>query len=73
MHDGVTNKYSFEMNRRPITLVFLTPKQIYDEQLKLKKEKMVENESLYIRRPSLPTRFFLVLMMMLIFGSILIY
>jgi hypothetical protein len=74
MHDGVTNKYSFEMNRRPITLVFLTPKQIYDEQLKLKKEKMVENESLYIKRPSLLTRFFFfVLMMMLIFGSILIY
>jgi len=58
MHDGVTNKYSFEMNRRPITLVFLTPKQIYDEQLKLKKEKMVENESLYIKGPSLLTSFF---------------
>jgi len=49
MHDGVTNRYSFEMNGRPITLVSLKPKQIYEEQLKLKKEKMVENESLYIR------------------------
>jgi hypothetical protein len=37
------------MNGRPITLVSLKPKQIYEEQLKLKKEKMVENESLYIR------------------------
>jgi hypothetical protein len=69
MHDGVINKYYFEMNRRPITLVSLTCKQIYEEQLKLKKEKMVENESLYIRGPS----FFLVLMMMLFFGLILIY
>jgi hypothetical protein len=49
MHDGVTNRYSFEMNGRPITLISLTPKQIEEEQLKLKKEKMVEKESLYIR------------------------
>ena len=49
MHDGVTNKYFFEINRKPITLVFLTPKQIYEKQLKLKKKKMVENESLYIK------------------------
>jgi hypothetical protein len=34
IHDGVTNTYSFEMNVRPITLVFLKPKQIYEEQLK---------------------------------------
>jgi hypothetical protein len=40
---------SFEMNKKPITLVSLTPKQIYEEQLKLKK-KMVEKESLYIKR-----------------------
>jgi hypothetical protein len=73
MHDGVTNKYSFEMNERPITLEFLTPKQIYEEQLKLKKKKIVENNCLYIRGPSLLTRFFLVLMMMLLFGLVLIY
>ena len=47
MHDGVTNKYSFEMNGRPITLVSLTPKQIYEEQLKLNKENMVERELVY--------------------------
>jgi hypothetical protein len=49
MYDGVTNMYSFEMNKRPINLVYLKPKQINEEQLKLKKEKMVENESLYIK------------------------
>jgi hypothetical protein len=71
MHDGVTNKYSFEMNERLITLLSLIPKQIYEEQLKLK-EKMVEKKSMYIRGPSLLTRFFLVLMMMLFFDLILI-
>jgi hypothetical protein len=52
MHDRVTNKYSFEMNGRPITLVCLTPKKIYKEKLKLKKGQMVEKESLYIRGTS---------------------
>jgi hypothetical protein len=28
MHNGVTNRYSFEMNGRPITLLSLTPKKI---------------------------------------------
>jgi hypothetical protein len=37
------------MNGRPITLISLTPKQIYKEQLKLKKKEIVEKESLYIR------------------------
>jgi hypothetical protein len=32
-----------------ITLVSLTPKQIYEEQLKLKKENMVKKESLHIK------------------------
>jgi uncharacterized membrane protein YbjE (DUF340 family) len=71
MHDGVTNKYSFEMNERLITLLSLISKQIYEEQLKLK-EKMVEKKSMYIRGTSLLTRFFLVLMMMLFFDLILI-
>jgi hypothetical protein len=73
MHDGVKNRYFFDMNGRPITLVSLTPKQIYEEQMKLKKEKMVEKENLYINRPSLLTRFFLVSMMMLFFYLVLIY
>jgi hypothetical protein len=37
------------MNGRPITLVSLTPKQIYEEKLKLKKGKMAEKENLFIR------------------------
>ena len=37
MHDGVKNRYFFEMNGRLISLVSLTPKQIYEDQLKLKK------------------------------------
>jgi hypothetical protein len=49
MHDGLTNRYSFEINGRPITLVSLTSNQIYDKQLKLKKKKIVEKESMYIR------------------------
>ena len=49
MHDRVTNRYLFEMNEKTITLVSLTPKQIYEEQLKLRKEKIIEKESLYIR------------------------
>ena len=38
------------MDGRSITLVPLTIKQIYDEQLKFKKGKMIENESLYVRK-----------------------
>jgi hypothetical protein len=50
MHDGLTNRYSFKINGRPITLVSLTSNQIYDKQLKLKKKKkIVEKESMYIR------------------------
>jgi len=49
MHDGVINRYSFEINRRPITLVSLTPNKIYEEQLKLKKRRIAEKKSLYIR------------------------
>jgi hypothetical protein len=36
-HDGFTNKYSFTLNRQPITLVPLTPKQVREDQLKLQR------------------------------------
>jgi len=49
IHDELKNRYSFEIVGRPITLVPLKLKQIYDEQLKLKTGKMIKNESLYIR------------------------
>jgi hypothetical protein len=48
-YDGVTNRYCFDMNGSLITLVSLTLQQIYEEQLKLKKENMVEKQSLYIK------------------------
>jgi hypothetical protein len=71
-HDGVTNRYSSKMNGRHITLVSLTPKQIYEEQLKLNKKKMVEKKSLYLMGPSLLTRIFLVLIIMIFFDLVLI-
>jgi hypothetical protein len=60
------------MKKKPVTFISLKPKQIYKEQLKLKKGKMAENKNLYIRGPSLLTRFFLVLMMILFFNLVLI-
>jgi len=52
INDGVKNRYSFEMKERKTykCCISLTPKQIYEEQLKLKKKKMAENESLYIKK-----------------------
>jgi len=38
MHDGRTNKYSFVMHGKPITLVPLTPQQVYEDQVRIKKE-----------------------------------
>jgi hypothetical protein len=37
INDGFTNKYSFTLNRQPITLVPLTPKQVREDQLKLQR------------------------------------
>ena len=37
-HDGFTNKYSFVLNQRSITLVPLTPQQVYEDQVRLQKE-----------------------------------
>ena len=37
-HDGFSNKYSFVLNQKPITLVPMTPKQVYDDQVRLQKE-----------------------------------
>ena len=44
-HDGFTNKYSFEFNQRTITLVPLTPKQVYEDQVRLQKESDQKKES----------------------------
>jgi hypothetical protein len=59
MHNRVTNRYSFEMNGRSITLVYLIHNQIYEKQLKLKNEKMVENKNLYIKRTFFANKVFL--------------
>ena len=39
IHDGFKNRYLFVKDYKQITLVPLTPKQIYEDQLKLKREK----------------------------------
>jgi hypothetical protein len=49
MHDGVTNMYFFLHEWKTYNFCILTPKQIYEKQQKLKKQKMVEKESLYIK------------------------
>ena len=36
-HDGFTNKYSFIHNQRTVTLAPMTPKQVYEDQVRLKK------------------------------------
>jgi hypothetical protein len=44
-YDGFTNKYSFVLNQRSITLVPLTPQQVYDDQVRLQKESDQKKES----------------------------
>ncbi|KAL5787573.1 hypothetical protein ACOSP7_004522 [Xanthoceras sorbifolium] len=44
-HDGYTNRYSFVLHKRPITLVPLTPRQVYEDQVRLKDERDVKKES----------------------------
>ena len=48
-HDGFTNKYSLVHNQRTVTLVPLTPKQVYEDQVSLQREsekkKMSEEKS----------------------------
>ncbi|KAI9169953.1 hypothetical protein LWI28_020048 [Acer negundo] len=44
-HDGYTNRYSFVLDKRPITLVPLTPRQVYEDQMWLKKDRDVKQES----------------------------
>uniref|UniRef100_A0A2N9IEE5 Reverse transcriptase RNase H-like domain-containing protein n=1 Tax=Fagus sylvatica TaxID=28930 RepID=A0A2N9IEE5_FAGSY len=44
-HDGFTNKYSFVLNQRLITLVPLTPQQVYEDQVRLQKESDQKKES----------------------------
>ncbi|KAH9763304.1 hypothetical protein KPL70_001120 [Citrus sinensis] len=44
-HDGYLNRYSFVMNKRQITLVPLTPRQVYEDQMSIQKESDTKNEN----------------------------
>ena len=44
-HDGFTNKYSFLHNQRTVTLVPLTPSQVYEDQVRLQKESEQKKKS----------------------------
>ncbi|KAK4841756.1 hypothetical protein QYF36_009976 [Acer negundo] len=44
-HDGYTNRYSFVLDKGSITLVPLTPRQVYEDQMWLKKDRDVKQES----------------------------
>jgi len=59
-HDGIRNKYIIVKDDKIITLVPLTPKQVYDDQIKLKIEHDdigIENQSegQYKKKPSYST------------------
>ena len=69
----MTNRYSFDMNGRPITLISLTPNQIIRGAIEIEKEEVTENECLYIRETFFANKVLLVLMMMLFFNLILIF
>lgn len=55
--DGFRNRYSFDMDGKTITLVPLTPQQVYDDQLRLtgdeEKVKDKLKESLFIKKGEL--------------------
>ena len=44
-HDGFTNKYSFVHNQRTVTLVPLTPRQVYEDQVRLQKDSEQKKKS----------------------------
>ncbi|GKV11601.1 hypothetical protein SLEP1_g22845 [Rubroshorea leprosula] len=44
-HDGFKNRSSFIMERKTITLVPLSPRQVYEDQLRLKKESKLRKDS----------------------------
>jgi hypothetical protein len=43
IHDGFKNRYSFVKDSRTVTLVPLTPRQVYEDQVKLKRENELKN------------------------------
>jgi hypothetical protein len=43
-HDGLKNRYSFVKDSRTVTLVLLTPRQVYEDQMKLKRENELKKK-----------------------------
>ena len=43
-HDGFKNRHSFEKDNKTITLVPLTLRQVYEDQMKLKRENDVKKK-----------------------------
>ena len=43
-HDGFKNHFSFKKEKKPVTLVPLTPKQVYEDQVSLKQENEKERK-----------------------------
>ena len=51
-YDGFTNKYSFVFNQRNITLVPLTPKQVYGDQVSLQRESEQKKKRVKFKKRS---------------------
>ncbi|KAG7547976.1 Integrase catalytic core [Arabidopsis suecica] len=51
MHDGFTNRYSFDFKRRKTVLVPMTPNEVYQDQIRLeqKGEKVKKNPNFYAK------------------------
>ena len=43
-HDGYLNRYSFVISKKQITLVPLTPRQVYEDQMSMQKESNTKKE-----------------------------
>ena len=44
IYDGFSNRYRVVMKDKPITLVPLSPKQVFEEQMKVQQKRKKENE-----------------------------
>ncbi|XP_068644703.1 uncharacterized protein [Aristolochia californica] len=42
-HDGFTNKYSFKLNQKSITLFLMTPKQVYEYQVRVQQLRKIDH------------------------------
>jgi hypothetical protein len=48
-HDGFKNRYSFVKDSRTVTLIPLTPRQVYEDQVKLKRENELKKKIVRLR------------------------